>query len=47
MKKLLKVTASTGVLTLAKMVMGFAIAKVVALIQGHQVWPSLGRYRDL
>ncbi|MEP9342888.1 O-antigen translocase [Enterobacter roggenkampii] len=43
MKKLLKVTASTGVLTLAKMAMGFAIAKVVAIYTGPSGMALLGQ----
>lgn len=43
MKKLLKVTASTGVLTLAKMAMGFAIAKLVAIYTGPSGMALLGQ----
>ena len=47
MSKLLKVTASTGVLTLAKMAMGFAIAKVVALYTGPSGMALLGQIQGV
>ncbi|MCK6905101.1 O-antigen translocase [Enterobacter roggenkampii] len=47
MKKLLKVTASTGVLTLAKMAMGFAIAKVVAIYTGPSGMALLGQIQGV
>lgn len=43
MSKLLKVIASTGILTLAKMAMGFAIAKVVAIYTGPAGMALLGQ----
>lgn len=47
MKKLLKVTASTGVLTLAKMAMGFVIAKVVAIYTGPSGMALLGQIQGV
>ncbi|HGU1538700.1 TPA: O70 family O-antigen flippase, partial [Escherichia coli] len=43
MSKLLKVTASTGVLTLAKMAMGFAISKIIAIYTGPSGMALLGQ----
>ena len=47
MNKLLKISASTGVLTLAKMAMGFAISKVVALYTGPAGMALLGQVQGL
>lgn len=47
MKKLLKVTAMTGLLTLVKMVMGFVIAKVVAVYTGPSGMAVLGQVQSL
>ncbi|GHW58021.1 WzxE protein [Vibrio cholerae] len=47
MKRLLKVTAMTGVLTLLKMVMGFVIAKVVAIYTGPTGMAMLGQVQSL
>ncbi|EMQ2211340.1 O70 family O-antigen flippase [Escherichia coli] len=43
MSKLLKVTASAGVLTLAKMAMGFAISKIIAIYTGPSGMALLGQ----
>jgi PST family polysaccharide transporter len=47
MNKLLKVMASTGILTLAKMGMGFAIAKVIALYAGPAGMALLGQIQGV
>lgn len=47
MNKLLKVTASTGALTLAKMAMGFMISKVIALYTGPAGMALLGQIQGL
>lgn len=47
MKRLLKVTAMTGLLTLLKMVMGFVIAKVVAIYTGPTGLAMLGQVQSL
>lgn len=47
MKLLLKVTAMTGVLTLLKMVMGFVIAKVVAIYTGPTGLAMLGQVQGV
>ncbi|MCX9062604.1 O-antigen translocase, partial [Citrobacter portucalensis] len=46
MNKLIKVIASTGVLTLAKMAMGFVIAKVVAVYTGPSGMALLGQVQS-
>ena len=47
MKRLLKVTAMTGLLTLLRMVMGFVIAKVVAIYTGPTGMAMLGQVQSL
>lgn len=47
MKKLLKVTAMTGSLTLVKMLMGFIIAKVVAIYTGPSGMAMLGQIQSV
>ncbi|YCO03456.1 O-antigen translocase [Vibrio sp. VNB-15] len=47
MKRLLKVTAMTGLLTLIKMAMGFAIAKVVAIYTGPTGMAMLGQVQSM
>ncbi|MGI2065101.1 O-antigen translocase [Shewanella sp. MF08487] len=47
MKRLLKVTAMTGVLTLLKMAMGFVIAKVVAIYTGPTGLAMLGQVQSM
>jgi len=47
MKRLLKVTAMTGLLTLLKMAMGFVIAKVVAIYAGPTGLAMLGQVQSL
>jgi O-antigen/teichoic acid export membrane protein len=47
MKRLLKVTAMTGLLTLLKMVMGFVIAKVVAVYTGPTGFAMLGQVQGV
>ncbi|MDV2272969.1 O-antigen translocase [Citrobacter freundii] len=47
MSKLIKVIASTGVLTLAKMAMGFVIAKVVAVYTGPSGMALLGQIQGV
>lgn len=47
MKRLLKVTAMTGLLTLLKMAMGFVIAKVVAVYTGPTGLAMLGQVQSL
>lgn len=47
MKRLLKVTAMTGLLTLLKMAMGFVIAKVVAIYTGPTGLAMLGQVQSL
>lgn len=47
MKRLLKVTALTGILTLVKMAMGFVIAKVVAIYTGPSGMAVLGQVQNL
>jgi O-antigen/teichoic acid export membrane protein len=47
MKKLLKVTAMTGLLTLVKMGMGFVIAKVVAVYTGPTGMAMLGQVQSV
>lgn len=47
MKRLLKVTAMTGLLTLLKMVMGFVIAKVVAVYTGPSGMAMLGQVQSM
>lgn len=47
MKRLLKVTAMTGLLTLLKMVMGFVIAKVVAVYTGPTGLAMLGQVQGV
>ncbi|MEI4996597.1 O-antigen translocase [Aeromonas caviae] len=47
MKRLLKVTAMTGLLTLLRMVMGFVIAKVVAVYTGPTGMAMLGQVQSL
>ncbi|MBK4367025.1 oligosaccharide flippase family protein, partial [Enterobacter hormaechei] len=47
MKKLLKVTAMTGSLTLLKMLIGFIIAKVVAIYTGPSGMALLGQIQSL
>lgn len=47
MKLLLKVTAMTGLLTLLKMVMGFVIAKVVAIYTGPTGLAMLGQVQGV
>ena len=47
MKRLLKVTAMTGLLTLLKMVMGFVIAKVVAIYTGPTGLAMLGQVQSM
>lgn len=47
MKRLLKVTAMTGLLTLIKMVMGFVIAKVVAIYTGPTGMAMLGQIQSM
>lgn len=46
MKRLLKVTASTGMLTLLKMLMGFLIAKIVAIYTGPSGIAMLGQVQS-
>lgn len=47
MKRLLKVTALTGLLTLLKMAMGFVIAKVVAIYTGPTGLAMLGQVQSM
>ncbi|BCS48553.1 LPS biosynthesis protein [Aeromonas jandaei] len=47
MKRLLKVTAMTGFLTLLKMAMGFVIAKVVAIYTGPTGMAMLGQVQSM
>ncbi len=47
MKRLLKVTAMTGLLTLFKMAMGFVIAKVVAIYTGPTGMAMLGQVQSM
>lgn len=47
MKRLLKVTAMTGLLTLLRMVMGFVIAKVVAIYTGPTGLAMLGQLQSM
>lgn len=47
MKRLLKVTAMTGLLTLLKMAMGFVIAKVVAIYTGPTGLAMLGQVQSM
>ncbi|WP_318435529.1 O-antigen translocase [Photobacterium leiognathi] len=47
MKRLLKVTAMTGLLTLIKMVIGFVIAKVVAIYTGPTGMAMLGQVQSM
>lgn len=47
MKRLLKVTAMTGFLTLLKMAMGFVIAKVVAIYSGPTGMAMLGQVQSM
>ncbi|MVG13278.1 O-antigen translocase [Aeromonas jandaei] len=47
MKRLLKVTAMTGLLTLLRMAMGFVIAKVVAIYTGPSGMAMLGQVQSL
>lgn len=47
MKRLLKVTAMTGLLTLLRMAMGFVIAKVVAIYTGPTGMAMLGQVQSL
>ena len=47
MKRLLKVTAMTGLLTLIKMAMGFVIAKVVAIYTGPTGMAMLGQVQSM
>ncbi|AGM44882.1 O-antigen translocase [Aeromonas hydrophila] len=47
MRRLLKVTAMTGLLTLLKMAMGFVIAKVVAIYTGPTGMAMLGQVQSL
>ncbi|EJG0326644.1 TPA: O-antigen translocase [Vibrio parahaemolyticus] len=47
MKRLLKVTAMTGLLTLTKMAMGFVIAKVVAMYTGPTGIAMLGQVQSM
>ncbi|MBD1577793.1 O-antigen translocase [Vibrio sp. S11_S32] len=47
MKRLLKITAMTGLLTLLKMVMGFVIAKVVAIYTGPSGMAMLGQVQSM
>ncbi|MFB2684876.1 O-antigen translocase [Shewanella mangrovisoli] len=47
MKRLLKVTAMTGLLTLLKMAMGFVIAKVVAIYTGPTGLAILGQVQSM
>lgn len=47
MKRLLKVTAMTGLLTLLKMAMGFIIAKVVAIYAGPTGMAMLGQVQSM
>lgn len=47
MKRLLKVTAMTGLLTLLKMAMGFVIAKVVAIYTGPTGMAMLGQVQSM
>ncbi|EJL3954940.1 O-antigen translocase [Vibrio cholerae] len=47
MRRLLKVTAMTGLLTLLKMAMGFAIAKVVAIYTGPTGMAMLGQVQSM
>ncbi|MEE9711663.1 O-antigen translocase [Aeromonas caviae] len=47
MKRLFKVTAMTGLLTLLKMAMGFVIAKVVAIYTGPTGMAMLGQVQSL
>jgi O-antigen/teichoic acid export membrane protein len=47
MRRLLKVTAMTGLLTLLKMVMGFVIAKVVAIYTGPTGLAILGQVQGV
>jgi len=47
MKRLLKVTAMTGLLTLLRMVMGFVIAKVVAIYSGPTGLAMLGQVQSM
>ncbi|HDY7739298.1 TPA: O-antigen translocase [Vibrio vulnificus] len=47
MKRLLKITAMTGLLTLIKMAMGFVIAKVVAIYTGPTGMAMLGQVQSM
>jgi O-antigen/teichoic acid export membrane protein len=47
MKRLLKVTAMTGLLTLLRMAMGFMIAKVVAIYTGPTGMAMLGQVQSM
>lgn len=47
MKRLLKITAMTGLLTLLKMAMGFVIAKVVAIYTGPTGLAMLGQVQSM
>lgn len=47
MKRLLKVTAMTGLLTLLRMAMGFVIAKVVAIYTGPTGMAMLGQIQSM
>ncbi|MBL0438295.1 O-antigen translocase [Aeromonas caviae] len=47
MKRLLKVTAMTGLLTLLRMMMGFVIAKVVAIYTGPTGMAMLGQVQSM
>ncbi|AXB06220.1 O-antigen translocase [Aeromonas caviae] len=47
MRRLLKVTAMTGLLTLLKMAMGFVIAKVVAIYTGPTGMAMLGQVQSM
>ncbi len=47
MKRLLKVTAMTGMLTLLKMTMGFVVAKVVAIYTGPTGMAMLGQVQSM
>ncbi|WP_191117805.1 O-antigen translocase [Vibrio campbellii] len=47
MKRILKVTAMTGLLTLIKMAMGFVIAKVIAIYTGPTGMAMLGQVQSM
>ncbi|EAY8714861.1 O-antigen flippase, partial [Salmonella enterica] len=47
MKKIFKVTALSGLLTLLKMIMGFIIAKIIAIYTGPAGMAMLGQIQSI